>query len=104
MNAGNANKNKSVPSKSSSSKFLFGKKYINNPHTDEKVEHQTILYYLNNSDGNTYFYKKDKKTIEKQVTPEQNKAVLFNGLTYHASSKPIKNIYRMVLNINLKNA
>ena len=82
----------------------IGKKYINNLHIDQKENHQTILYYLNNSDGNTYFYKKDKKTIDKQITPEQNKAVLFDGLTYHASSKPIKNMYRMVLNINLKDA
>jgi hypothetical protein len=81
----------------------IGKKYINNLHIDQKENHQTILYYLNNSDGNTYFYKKDKKTIDKQITPEQNKAVLFDGLTYHASSKPVKNMYRIVLNINLKN-
>jgi hypothetical protein len=82
----------------------IGKKYINNPHIDQQEKHQTILYYLNDSDGDTYFYKKDKKTIAKQITPEQNKAVLFNGLTYHASSKPIKNIYRLVLNINLIDA
>ena len=82
----------------------IGKEYINNPHIDQKEKHQTILYYLNNSDGDTYFYKNNKKTIEKQITPEQNKAVLFDGLTYHASSKPIKNMYRIVLNINLKNA
>ena len=52
---------------------------------------------------NIFFYKKDKTTIRKQITPEQNKAVLFNGLIYHASSKPIKNMYRLVLNINIKN-
>jgi len=82
----------------------IGKKYINNPHIDQQEKHQTILYYLNDSDGDTYFYKKDKKTIEKQIPPEQNKAVLFNGLIYHASSKPVKNIYRLVLNINLIDA
>jgi hypothetical protein len=82
----------------------IGKKYINNSHIDQHEKHQTILYYLNDSDGDTYFYKKDKKTIAKQITPEQNKAVLFNGLTYHASSKPIKNMYRLVLNINLIDA
>lgn len=81
-----------------------GKKHINNPHIDQHEKHQTILYYLNDSDGDTYFYKKDKKTIEKQITPEQNKAVLFDGLIYHASSKPIKNMYRLVLNINLIDA
>ena len=82
----------------------IGKKYINNLHIDQKEKHQTILYYLNNSDGDTYFYKKNKKTIEKKITPEKNKAVLFDGLTYHASSKPIKNMYRLVLNINLIDA
>ena len=82
----------------------IGKKYINNPHIDKQEKHQTILYYLNDSDGDTYFYKKNKKIIEKQITPEQNKAVLFNGLIYHASSKPIKNMYRLVLNINLIDA
>lgn len=80
----------------------IGKKYINNPHIDQQKEHYTILYYLNNSDGDTYFYKNDGKTLINKITPEQNKAVLFDGLTWHASSKPIKNMYRIVLNINLE--
>jgi hypothetical protein len=79
----------------------IGKKYINDLHVDQKEKHKTILYYVNNSDGDTYFYKNDGKTIISKITPEQNKAVLFNGLTFHASSKPVKNMYRIVLNINI---
>jgi len=78
----------------------YGKKIINDPHIDNEENHLVILLYMDNSDGDTYFYKNNK--IINSISPEENKAVLFDGFTYHSSSKPFKYSKRIVLNINLK--
>ena len=78
----------------------YGQKVINKPHVDFEKKHKVILLYLNNSDGDTYFYKNNK--ITKTITPEENKAVLFDGSIFHSSSKPVINNRRIVLNINLE--
>ena len=78
----------------------YNEKLINNSHTDFEFEHETILLYLNDSDGNTIFYDKKGKII-KEIQPKKNKIVYFNGLIPHSSSKPYENTYRIVLNINI---
>jgi hypothetical protein len=79
----------------------YGKNIINNAHIDEiNKKHKVILLYINDSDGDTYFYENNK--IINSITPEKNKAVLFDGDIYHSSSKPLKNSRRIVLNINLE--
>ena len=70
------------------------------PHTDFDIPHKVILFYLNDNDGDTYFYDKEHKIID-SVTPKENRAVLFDGSILHSSSKPIKFPRRIVLNINL---
>ena len=70
------------------------------PHTDYKYPHKVILFYLNDSDGDTYFYDKEHKIID-SVIPKENRAVLFDGSILHSSSKPIEFPRRIVLNINL---
>ena len=70
------------------------------PHTDMLMSHKAILFYLNDSDGDTYFYDKEQKIID-SVTPKENRAILFDGSILHSSSKPIKFARRIVLNINL---
>ena len=76
------------------------------PHTDltnssgSHIPHKVILFYLNASDGDTYFYDKEHKIID-SVTPKENRAVLFDGSILHSSSKPIEFARRIVLNINL---
>lgn len=82
----------------------FHKKIVHSPHIDYKEPHSTILYYLNNSDGDTYFYK-EKETDNYDVkfigNYKKNRMILFDGLTYHSSSTPCYNNQRIVLNINL---
>lgn len=72
-----------------------------NPHIDQDSPHKTILFYLQDSDGDTYFYN-EKKEITDSITPKINRAVLFDGTLLHSSSKPIKYGRRLVLNINLE--
>ena len=74
---------------------------LNNPHVDSKHPHKVILFYLQDSDGETYFYNDSNEVID-SVTPRENRAVLFDGNLLHSSSKPVNFARRIVLNVNLK--
>ena len=75
------------------------------PHTDLKFEngnsipHLVCLYYVNDSDGPTFFYDNDLNVIEK-VNPSRGTAVIFDGDTLHAGSNPILTPLRFAININ----
>jgi len=79
------------------------------PHVDAKYEHYTILYYLVNNDANTVFFNQkyiseedtdySKQEIIKQVVPKANKAVLFNGLIFHAGNVS-NTMKRLTVNLN----
>tara|TARA_B100001939_G_C16944189_1_gene619521 strand:+ start:2350 stop:2922 length:573 start_codon:yes stop_codon:yes gene_type:complete len=80
-----------------------------NPHIDFKFPHNTLLFYVNDADGDTVFYEEfyngyeqDKYNVQMTNTPKANQAVLFNGLQYHSSSNPIKSQYRAAININFE--
>ena len=60
-----------------------------------------MIYYVNNSDGDTVIYD-NKKLV--RVKPEAGKILMFDGSLYHASSRPTKNKLRKVVNINFKYA
>jgi hypothetical protein len=73
------------------------------PHVDFDYPHKTLLYYVNDSDGDTVFYKNDRidDLIESdRVTPKSGRAVLFDGNVYHSSTAPVHTNYRIALNIN----
>lgn len=86
------------------------KNIIHPPHIDYPgEEHYTALYYLNDSDGDTYVYKqvdgehpKENFFIKKRIKPEKGKFAVFNGKYYHSSSSPTKNNRRVVLTINFQ--
>lgn len=91
----------------------------NNPHTDYQDDHYSAIFYLNDSDGDTFFFKEyddpssgtaqqrwDKIqsisnfTVEKSLTPKKNRLVIFDGHQFHASSHPKMSPYRIILNVN----
>lgn len=82
-------------------------------HVDLPFQHMVLLYYINDSDGDTVFSDLNSKDITRQtldsdteyniikrVTPKKGRGVFFNGRIFHASSKPSKNV-RCVANFNL---
>lgn len=80
----------------------------NEIHVDSFEPHKTLVYYINDSDGDTFLFDKlwnkddkhyDLKTALR-VTPKMGSAVCFDGHRFHAPSNPIFRPRRYVLNIN----
>jgi hypothetical protein len=86
----------------------------NGAHIDRFEPHKTIIYYVNDSDGETVIFDNvynpnDQSTwypdvnlkIKEKITPIANSLYyLENGLTYHSGSNPIKSQRRITININ----
>ena len=72
----------------------------NNKHIDQDFDHNAMILYLNDSDGDTLLY--DGNNIINRSSPQKGKYIIFNGLIDHASTRPVDNTYRFVLNINFQ--
>ena len=90
-------------------KDILKNKY-NTPHIDSKnKDNFSLIYYINDSDGDTVFFnerygevKTNKLSIYKKITPKKNKAVIFDGSCFHASTNPINFENRIIMNVHLK--
>lgn len=85
------------------------------PHIDQPNPHFAAIYYVNDSDGETYIYNKkfnpsidssciadiDPSTlpIVETISPKKGRLVIFNGLYFHSSSQPEHNA-RCIINFN----
>lgn len=81
------------------------------PHADIdnfKDDIRTAIYYVTNSDGPTFIFKEfapkiaDSLNVAVKVTPEKGKMIIFDSRRFHASSSPVDNNTRIVLNIVFK--
>jgi len=77
-------------------------------HVDNDFDHLVILYYVNDSDGNTEITNKifgesiiNEETIIKSIQPQKGKCVVFDGKYYHRSTHP-QYSDRCIVNFNLK--
>lgn len=85
-------------------------------HVDSPIDHLVVLYYVNDSDGDTIIVDKklqgerdlsvdvnlkveDHKIIQK-VSPKMGRAVIFDGRYYHTAEQPKHNM-RCVINFNV---
>jgi hypothetical protein len=77
------------------------------PHTDAgSSNYKTLLYYVNDSDGDTTFFNEICQentrpilTLNCTQTPTQGTAVLFDSNIFHCSKPPSVNKSRVVINI-----
>jgi hypothetical protein len=82
------------------------------PHVDgvRNFPYKAAVYYVNDSDGDTVFYKETTKeispnnipldlTVYKTVSPKKGRLIVFSGDIYHSSGKP-KNDIRCIINYN----
>lgn len=83
--------------------------FYNTPHTDYgpkmKEKYYVLLYYINDSDGDTYIFDKlsdNSYKIIEQVSPKKGRFLLFDGDLFHSGRHPIHAEKRMLININHK--
>ena len=74
------------------------KRQFNNRHVDVNVPHVVVLYYVNNSEGETHLF--HGLDIIKKVAPKKNRVVVFDGSIYHSSGSPSVT-RRCVINFNI---
>ncbi len=88
----------------------FSGKGYNYPHVDGEYPHFVVVYYVNDSDGDTWIFNEefgtefDKLTVKQRVSPKKGRIVAFPGKYFHASSNPSENDVRIVLNFNFAQA
>jgi hypothetical protein len=86
--------------------FIAGK--YNPAHVDGSFSHMVVVYYCNDTDGDTVIFNETwgsdftKLTEKQRITPKQGRAVCFPGKYFHASSNPIDNDTRTVFNLDFK--
>ena len=79
---------------------------VDSPHIDLDPgdEHIVVLYYVNDSDGDTIIYNEREEsstyTEKQRVTPKQGRVVIFEGGQYHTAEQPTKGT-RCIVNYNL---
>lgn len=73
---------------------------IDAPHVDYNFKHLVLLYYANNTDGNTIFFDSNQKIVE-TISPKRGRCILFDGSILHASSTPTLSP-RVIINTNIK--
>jgi hypothetical protein len=71
----------------------------NTPHIDTALEHWVVLYYVTDSDGDTFIFDNDL-TIKQRISPQQGQILIFDGLSLHAGMHPRFSDYRIVINFN----
>jgi hypothetical protein len=76
-------------------------KPIGIPHVDKHDTNpfSVIVYYVNDSDGDTVLFNKDKTELVR-VPPKKGRCVIFDGKIYHRAGMPTIDI-RCIINYNL---
>lgn len=72
----------------------------NSIHCDNDGPHWSLIYYVNDTDGDTIFFNSNE--IIDRVSPKKGRILLFDGGILHASQPPKKTINRCILNINIQ--
>lgn len=79
------------------------------PHIDvPHVPHYSILYYVNDSDGDTIFYDKSEGSKNlgemgewRRESPKKGDILIFDGRIYHSPSCPVKFSHRISVNFDM---
>jgi hypothetical protein len=73
------------------------------PHVDIPTPHWVLIYYVNDSDGDTVILDKtfpdwQNAAVLHSVSPKKGRAILFDGRHYHCGTCPSAHDARIVLN------
>ena len=75
-----------------------GRNFHNTPHIDFSPQTSpifTVIYYVNDSDGDSTFFNNDL-SIKQKITPKSGNIAIFSSNLPHASSHPI-NHHRYII-------
>lgn len=67
------------------------------PHLDRYTPHTVMIYYVNDSDGDTIIFDGQEQI---SVAPQKGKYVIFDGNLKHCGTSPIKHNHRLLINFN----
>lgn len=75
------------------------------PHVDMPKPHWAMVYYVNDSDGDTVIFDKmypdpANAAVLHSVSPKKNRAVMFDGRHYHSGTVPARHDVRIVINFD----
>ena len=83
---------------------------VHRPHVDYYYPHHTMIYYLQDSDGDTIIYNEHVEnmnrtypkefSIKETFSPKMGRAIFIDGLDYHSSSPPTQHRTRIAINFN----
>ncbi|CAB5221014.1 Oxoglutarate/iron-dependent dioxygenase [uncultured Caudovirales phage] len=88
------------------STYKFNNYHI--PHSDYTQESESVIYYVNDSDGDTFIFNEKpdinltKITIRDRISPVKGRALLFDSSYLHASSSPVISSERIIINFVFK--
>jgi hypothetical protein len=73
------------------------------PHVDLPTPHWVMIYYVNDSDGDTVildkrFPDRENAAVLRTVSPKKGRAILFDGAHYHCGTCPSRHDARVVFN------
>jgi hypothetical protein len=78
--------------------------FYNTPHLDrlDELKYFNAIYYVNDSDGDTFFFQKEsnKYLITDKVSPKKGRLVVFDGDKYHSGRHPKESLKRVIINFN----
>ena len=64
----------------------------------DKDNYISLLYYVDDADGDTILYQGDKVTEAMRITPKRNRAVIFKSNIWHTGLLPVEASIRRVIN------
>lgn len=81
----------------------------NAPHIDvTKPGYASLIYYVNDSDGDTILFNEYYEgypistfSQQKQITPKKGKLVMFPSKLFHSGNFPVLSPFRSVINLNV---
>lgn len=63
---------------------------------DENLKSYSVIYYVNDSSGDTHFFDEDLK-LKKRITPKKGNGVIFNSSILHAGQYPKSHLPRFAI-------
>ena len=81
------------------------------PHVDFREPHWTMIYYVDDSDGDTFIFDQrayrnceydeiKELTLKQRVSPKKGRCLIFRGDQFHAGMHPRNHTFRTVINFN----